>query len=73
MTWNLDVLAKISEILGAGAAVVAAWQARSAHNEAKESHDLLTQIKAEITAKQSVVIYNNPSQTLGPPTANENG
>jgi type II secretory pathway component PulF len=73
MTWDLDALAKISEMLGAGAAVVAAWQAWNAHSEAKESRNLLTQIRAEVTAKQSVVIYNNPSQTLGPPTANENG
>jgi hypothetical protein len=57
----------IAEGVGAIGAIVAAIQSWRAHDKAEKATTLLTQIKTEITAKQTtnVTVINNPTQTSG--------
>ena len=71
----MDLDAKqITELITAVGAVIAAFKSWFAHDESKKAHaesrqtrELLTQIRAEITSKQttSVTVINSPAQTVG--------
>ncbi len=68
MTFDLDTVAKVAEVVGCVMAIVAAVEAWRGHTESKNSHDLLKQVRIEVNAKQTQNVIINNSQTSGPPT-----